>query len=42
MIAEVEKWEGVHFRQGEIRSKVKAAKKNCEDAPRRNFTCRQE
>jgi hypothetical protein len=36
-IAEVDKWEGAHFREDEIRSKVKAAKKQYEDALRRKF-----
>jgi hypothetical protein len=36
-IAEVDKWEGAHFREDEIRSKVKAAKKQYEDAPREKF-----
>jgi energy-converting hydrogenase A subunit M len=36
-IAEVDKWEGAHFREDEIRSKVKAAKKQYEDALREKF-----
>jgi hypothetical protein len=36
-IAEVDKWEGAHFAEDEIRSKVKAAKKNYEDALREKF-----
>lgn len=36
-IAEVDKWEAAHFREDEIRSKVKAAKKQYEDALRRKF-----
>ena len=33
-ITEVGKWEQAHFREDEIRSKVKAAKKRYEDALR--------
>jgi len=36
-IAEVDQWEGAHFKEDEIRSKVKAAKKQYEDALRRKF-----
>jgi energy-converting hydrogenase A subunit M len=36
-IAEVDKWEQAHFREDEIRSKVKAAKKRYEDALRERF-----
>ena len=36
-VAEVDKWEGAHFREDEIRSKVKAAKKKYEDALREKF-----
>ena len=36
-LAEVDKWEGAHFREDEIRSKVKAAKKKYEDALREKF-----
>jgi hypothetical protein len=36
-IAEVDKWEAAHFAEDEIRSKVKAAKKNYEDALREKF-----
>jgi len=36
-IAEVDKWEGAHFAEDKIRSKVKAAKKEYEDALRRKF-----
>jgi hypothetical protein len=36
-ISEVDKWEGAHFREDEIRSKVKAAKKQYEDALRMKF-----
>jgi hypothetical protein len=36
-IAEVDKWEQAHFKEDEIRSKVKAAKKRYEDALRETF-----
>ena len=36
-IAEVDQWEGAHFKEDEIRSKVKAAKKQYEDALRHKF-----
>lgn len=36
-VAEVDKWEGAHFAEDEVRSKVKAAKKDYEDALRRKF-----
>jgi hypothetical protein len=36
-VAEVDKWEAAHFAEDEIRSKVKAAKKNYEDALREKF-----
>jgi hypothetical protein len=36
-IAEVDKWEGAHFAEDKIRSKVKAAKKQYEDALREKF-----
>jgi hypothetical protein len=36
-VAEVDKWEGAHFKEDEIRSKVKAAKKRYEDALREKF-----
>jgi hypothetical protein len=36
-VAEVDKWEGAHFAEDEIRSKVKAAKKKYEDALREKF-----
>jgi len=36
-IAEVDKWEGAHFREDDIRRKVKAAKKRYEDALREKF-----
>jgi hypothetical protein len=36
-IAEVDRWEGAHFKEDEIRSEVKAAKKAYEDALREKF-----
>jgi hypothetical protein len=36
-IAEVDKWEEAHFAEDEIRGKVKAAKKQYEDALRKKF-----
>jgi|HubBroStandDraft_6_1064221.scaffolds.fasta_scaffold2163344_1 hypothetical protein len=36
-VAEVDKWEGAHFAEDKIRSKVKAAKKHYEDALREKF-----
>jgi hypothetical protein len=36
-IAEIDKWEQAHFKEDEIRSKVKAAKKRYEDALRETF-----
>jgi hypothetical protein len=36
-IAEVDKWEQAHFAEDAIRSKVKAAKKQYEDALRQKF-----
>jgi len=36
-IAEVDQWEGAHFKEDEIRGKVKAAKKQYEDALRQKF-----
>jgi hypothetical protein len=36
-IAEIDQWEGAHFKEDEIRSKVKAAKKRYEDALREKF-----
>ena len=36
-LAEVDKWEQAHFKEDEIRSKVKAAKKRYEDALRKKF-----
>jgi hypothetical protein len=36
-VAEVDKWEQAHFREDEIRNKVKAAKKQYEDALREKF-----
>jgi energy-converting hydrogenase A subunit M len=36
-VAEIDKWEGAHFKEDEIRSKVLAAKKKYEDALREKF-----
>ena len=36
-VAEVDKWEGAHFTEDKVRSKVKAAKKKYEDALREKF-----
>jgi hypothetical protein len=36
-VAEVDKWEAAHFREDEIRNKVKKAKKRYEDALREKF-----
>ena len=36
-IDEVDKWEAAHFKEDEIRNKVKAAKKRYEDALRQRF-----
>lgn len=36
-IAEVDKWEAAHFKEDELRTKVKAAKKRYEDALREKF-----
>ena len=36
-VAEVDKWEAAHFAEDAIRSKVKAAKKQYEDALREKF-----
>ena len=36
-IADVDKWESAHFREEELRSRVKAAKKQYEDALRKRF-----
>ena len=36
-IAEVDKWEDAHFKEDEVRNKVKAAKKEYEDALREKF-----
>jgi len=36
-VAEVDKWELAHFKEDEIRTKVKAAKKRYEDALRKEF-----
>ena len=36
-VAEADKWEGAHFKEDEVRNKVKTAKKQYEDALRRKF-----
>jgi hypothetical protein len=36
-IAEVDRWEGAHFREDDLRNTVKAAKKQYEDALREKF-----
>ena len=36
-VAEVDKWESAHFKEEEIRSRVKAAKKKYENALREKF-----
>lgn len=36
-LADIDKWEEAHFAEDEVRSKVKAAKKDYEDALRRKF-----
>ena len=36
-VAEVDQWEQAHFKEEEIRTKVKAAKKKYEDALREKF-----
>ena len=36
-VAEVDEWEGAHFREDELRDAVIAAKKEYEDALRREF-----
>jgi hypothetical protein len=36
-VAEVDQWEQAHFREDEIRNKVKAAKRRYEDALRGKF-----
>ncbi len=36
-VAEVDKWEGAHFAEDELRTKVKAAKQSYEDALREKF-----
>ena len=36
-VAEVDKWEGAHFKEDDMRKKVKAAKKRYEDALREKF-----
>jgi hypothetical protein len=36
-VADVDRWEQAHFKEEELRSKVKAAKKRYEDALREKF-----
>jgi hypothetical protein len=36
-VTEIDKWEGAHFKEDEIRNRVKAAKKSYEDALREKF-----
>jgi hypothetical protein len=36
-VAEIDKWEGAHFAEDEVRTKVLAAKKKYEDALREKF-----
>jgi anti-sigma regulatory factor (Ser/Thr protein kinase) len=36
-VAEVDQWEGAHFREEELRNAAKAAKKQYEDALREKF-----
>ncbi len=36
-VAEIDLWEGAHFREDELRNKVKAAKRDYEDALRHKF-----
>ena len=36
-VAEIDQWEQAHFKEEEIRNKVKAAKKHYEDALRKKF-----
>jgi hypothetical protein len=36
-VAEVDKWEDAHFKEDDIRNKVKAAKRDYEDALRKNL-----
>jgi hypothetical protein len=36
-VAEIDQWEQAHFREDEVRRKVKAAKKHYEDALRKKF-----
>jgi hypothetical protein len=36
-VAEVDKWEAAHFHEDELRTKVKTAKKEYEDALRHKF-----
>lgn len=36
-VAEVDKWENAHFKEDQLRDRVKAAKKKYEDALRQEF-----
>ena len=36
-VAEIDKWEDAHFKEDDIRNKVKAAKRDYEDALRKKF-----
>ena len=36
-VAEIDQWEAAHFKEDELRKKVKAGKKQYEDALRLNF-----
>ena len=36
-VAEIDQWEGAHFRQDDLRNTVKAAKKQYEDALREKY-----
>jgi hypothetical protein len=36
-VAQIDQWEAAHFKEDEVRGKVKAAKKQYEDALRRKF-----
>jgi hypothetical protein len=36
-VTQIDKWEAAHFKEDDVRKKVKAAKKQYEDALRRKF-----
>jgi hypothetical protein len=36
-VAQIDQWEAAHFKEDDVRKKVKAAKKQYEDALRRKF-----